>query len=58
MYQRKSQSGHTVEWSPKHDEEAEEAMLDVVGEVGVEVDKQTAKEVRKRYQELINAETE
>ena len=52
MYTRKSKSGHTVEWNPEHEEEAEETMLEVVGEVGVEVDSETANQIREEYQNL------
>ena len=52
MYERKSYSGHTVEWNPEHEAEAEEAMLEVVGEIGIEVDRETATEIREEYQNL------
>ena len=52
MYERKSQSGHTVEWNPEHEAEAERAMLEFVGEVGVEVDRETASKIREEYQKL------
>ena len=52
MYKRKSISGQTVEWNPEH-EEAREAMKEVVGEIGVEVDRETADEIREEYQKLI-----
>ena len=58
MYERKSKSGHTVKWQPEHEEEAEKAMLEVVGEVGVEVDRETASEIREHYRELTKVETE
>jgi hypothetical protein len=47
-------SGHTVEWNPEQPDKADQAMRDVVGEVGVEVDNDTAEQVRQRYQELLN----
>ena len=50
MYKRKSTSDHTVEWNPEHDDEAEEAMLEVVGKTGVEVDSKTASKIREEYQ--------
>ena len=53
IYERKSKSGHKVEWNPEHEEEAEKAMLEVVGEMGVEVDAETASEIREEYQKQI-----
>ena len=53
MFTRKSLSKHTVEWNPEHEPEAEEAMLEVVGEIGVEVDGETASQIREEYQKLI-----
>ena len=58
MYERKSVSGHTVEWNPEREEEAEKAMMEVVGEIGVEVDSGTASEIRERYQELTDSDGE
>ena len=58
MYTRKSTSSHTVEWNPEHEDKAEEAMLEVVGEVGVEVDAETASKIQERYQELTKADEE
>ena len=58
MYERKSQSGHKVEWNPEHEEEAKEAMQEVVGETNVAVKKETSKEIRERYRELIESDDE
>ena len=52
MYERKSQSGHTVEWNPDDKDAAAEAMQEVVGETNVEVDPETAEKIRERYREL------
>ena len=52
MYQRASNSSHVIEWTPDHEEEAEKAMLEVVGEIGIEVDRETANEIREKYQNL------
>ena len=51
MYKRQSGT-HTVEWNPEHEEEAEKAMLEVVGEIGVEIDRETASEIKEEYQKL------
>ena len=59
MYERKSQSGQTVEWNPEHEEEAEQAMQEVVDRfdewngVRYSLERETAKEVRERYAELV-----
>jgi len=37
---------NTVEWSPEYEDKAEEAMLEVVGNVGVEVQNYEAKRIR------------
>ena len=58
MYERKTESGHEVEWNPEHEEEAEEAMIEVVGEIGVEVDRETASEIRERYRDLPDSDDE
>lgn len=53
IYKREEKSGHTVEWEPDDKNAAEQAMQDVVGEIGVKVDNETAREIRKRYQESV-----
>ena len=64
MYERKSQSDHTVEWNPEHEKEAERAMREVVDRFDewngtrYSLERETAKAVRERYAELIEEQTE
>ena len=64
MYERKSETGHTVEWSPEHEELAEQAMQEVVARfdewngVPYSLEGETAREVRERYAELVEERTE
>ena len=64
MYERKSKSGHTVEWNPEHEEEAKQAMSEVVDRfdawngVRYSLERETAKDVQERYAELVEERTE
>ena len=52
IYERED-SRATIEWRPDNEDIAEDAMIKVVGDVGVEVDTETAKQVRERYNDMI-----
>ena len=56
MYERKSESDHEVKWNPQDKEAAKRAMDEIVGEINTEVGKDTAEEIRERYQELVESE--
>ena len=64
MYRRKSQSAHEVEWNPEHEKEAERAMQEVVARFDkwngarYSLDAETAREVRERYEELVEKRAE
>ena len=64
MYERKSESGHTVEWEPEHEKVAEQAMQEVVDRfdgwngVRYSLESETAREVNERYAELVEEQTE
>ena len=64
IVKRKAKSGHEVEWNPEHEEEAEQAMHEVVdrfdGWEGVpySLERETAEKVKDRYTELVEEQTE
>ena len=64
MYERKTESGHEVEWNPEHEKEAEQAMEEVVDRfdgwngVRYSLERETAKTVQERYAELVEERTE
>jgi len=51
IYERNSRE-MSINWKPTDEELGEQAMEEVVGEIGSTIDNQTAKEVRNRYQSL------
>ena len=51
MYERNAGT-HIVSWNPDDESAAEEAMKDVVGEVDVKVDSETASQIREEYEKL------
>lgn len=66
MYSRESKSGHPIEWDPEDTGNASQALADVNGTgIGnpseaskdnpVDVDDETARQVRERYNELTEA---
>jgi hypothetical protein len=54
LYTRTS-GGYTVAWTPDNTKLAEQAMTEVMGEIGVEVSASDATAIRERYQELLDA---
>ena len=52
MYKRKSNTDHIVVWDPEDSELAEEAAIEITGDVGAIVDRSTAREIREKYREL------
>jgi len=62
MHERKSNSGHTIEWNPDDEQAAAEAMVEcphtecedhdhAIGGDPEEVDEEVARDVRERYAE-------
>jgi len=69
MYERTSNSGHTVEWNPDDEQAAAEAIVecphtecedheDAVAGEAEQVDRETARDIRERYTEKITAPDE
>ena len=62
MYERKSNSGHVISWSPEDEDLAAKAVVEVSGtdindeeeakETYAEVDSDVADDIRERYREL------
>jgi hypothetical protein len=62
-YKRKSNSGHSIEWLPENEDAAAQAIVEVSGtginekstakEKHVELDKETAQLVGRRYDKII-----
>ena len=59
MYLREAKFGPSVEWNPKNEDAAEQAMIDVVDRFDewrgsrYDLDPETAEQVQERYREIV-----